>query len=128
MSAFLCSSTHVSRIVNAAKQAGVPMLDDETPEVMFDLLVAENRRSLLARYGDDDRDVPMTYEPTATAADPVAVVKLLHSYSYQSCEHDGWDTCAVREWIDGLELRLRLPSQAGRLRDLPEYDRAPWAP
>lgn len=50
--------------------------------------------------------------------DPVVTLKSIACYSYQSCEHDGWETSRAKELCD----RLR----DGAISALPGYEQAPW--
>ena len=125
MSAFLCSSEHISRIVNAAgprELMSSPIDGLSDAEYTFNALVAENRASLMARYETDDSDVDMRYVPKRPADDfvkAIAIIKLIHSYAYQSCEHDGWEASKAKQWVDSLEHSL--------LHRVPGYEAAEWA-
>ena len=125
MSAFLCSSQHISRIVNAAEPRELmpsPVDGLSDAEYTFNVLVAENRASLMARYQTDDSDVDMRYvakRPADAFVKPIAIIKLIHSYAYQSCEHDGWEGSEAKRWVDKIEHSM--------LYRIPGYEQAEWA-
>lgn len=90
-------------------------------------LAGENLLSLERRYpGQQDREAilamfrPMTLkdEREARALPVLTVIKTIHNYAYQSCEHDGWESSDAKRMMDALERRL--------VRKLPGYDDAPW--
>lgn len=108
MSAWLCSPKHLSILVNAAQtvrpaNGGVSKQMRED----FKMLLTENLKSLRARY-DDGADewhaAAKAYrmDSKATAVKAADVIKLAHSYAYQSNEHDGWETSKAREYIRDL--------------------------
>jgi hypothetical protein len=125
MSAFLCSSEHISRIVNASEPRELMRSPDagmSDAEYTFAVLVAENRASLMARYETDDSDYELEYRrkrPSDDFAKPIAIIKLIQSYSYQSCEHDGWEASEAHRWVASLEH--------GLLMKIPGYEQAEWA-
>jgi hypothetical protein len=130
MSAFLCSADHLSSLVNALRYEDTYCrLDDVvspgkgTPaERGFSMLLEENIKSLRARYGDDDdwtEDARcMHYNPKARANSILEVIKLAHSYEYQSCEHAEWKESQACRFI------RRLISEMTSI--LPGYDNARW--
>jgi hypothetical protein len=135
----MCSEVHLSTLVSAAiyyehgrlqapyiRDAGAPDLSDE--EHTFQVLVAENVKSLVARYGDKElaeggmADTKgYRYTPTALSAvtNGAWILRLISSYAYQSCEHDGWENSFAKEWVEGLKEAV--------ITKLPGYD-AKWAP
>lgn len=48
----------------------------------------------------------------------VEVLKLIHNYVYQSCEHPGWERSNAKAFCEALQGKL--------VRQLPGYDAAPW--
>ena len=52
------------------------------------------------------------------APSPVAVLKLIDCYCYQSCEHPGWHTSEARLFCQALKNVT--------IGTLPGYDDAPW--
>ena len=61
---------------------------------------------------------PYKFAPVGRVLTPVEGIKLVHCYSYQSCEHPGWNTSQGRSYCQQLEASL--------IRNLPGYDSAPW--
>lgn len=113
----------------AAKEA----TDDELSEVGQDLW-NENAASVEGRYPSlkgktlpgEDENTPkddrlfFTFDPSTFYEDlsPAQVIKAVHCYSYQSCEHEGWRTSRAREFCDHLAhiAESRIPG----------YDKAVW--
>jgi hypothetical protein len=50
--------------------------------------------------------------------DPVQVIKAIHCYEYQSCEHPGWKDSQARAFVDALESKA--------VQALPGYEDAAW--
>ena len=144
MSAWIVSQAHFDVLVLAGVQYATPYEDPSTSATVrrghphpADLtaagtdLWAENHRSVNSRY-DQHTEPPSYSAPTAEVIlDPVAVVKAIDCYVYQSCEHPGWtDSCAA-----GYCQRLRatimktLPVADDSDSGLPYptgWDHAPW--
>jgi hypothetical protein len=124
MSAFMCSDLHISSLVNAAAQHELnqPFARRTEPEA-FALLVQENAKSIVARYGKRGVEGMIggshRYIGGTPALSAVAVIKLAHCYDYQSCEHDGWGMSEAKKWIDLLIAAL--------VYEIPGYDKAPWS-
>lgn len=146
MSAFVVSKEHIDYLVHAARMDGYypgcsavdyayGTEDQLNPRTNADAigraLWAENVRSVMHRYPDATPDrVPghcdMDHEsvtmyrcsPLTAPIVPVAVLKALDCYEYQSCEHDGWVTSHAKEFCDDLRGRM--------ISELPGYDDAPW--
>lgn len=102
MSAFMVSKQHIDHMVAAAiKQNLIEPADaDETGRMLWN----ENLKSLKARYpgdGDGERPGPVDFRDrhvteyvfTSPGIDltPGGVAKTVGCYSYQSCEHRGWE-------------------------------------
>lgn len=98
----------------------------------FQILLEANQASLAARYpGDEDyRAAGPEYRahllPIVTAwiqdKQTGHLVGMASGYSYQSCEHDGWETCVAHELIRQVQNWLLKDLEA---RDC-EQDTA-WA-
>ena len=50
--------------------------------------------------------------------DPIAILKAIAGYEYQSCEHPGWKASEARFFCDALRLKM--------IRNLPGYNDAAW--
>jgi hypothetical protein len=46
------------------------------------------------------------------------LLNALHAYTYQSCEHNGWETSQAKAFCDALRDRL--------ISTLPGYNDGPW--
>jgi hypothetical protein len=93
---------------------------------VFELLRAENFRSLRARYpGHDDGRAGGMWHPedeTAVAAVPaqrleaVTIIKACHGFRYQACES--------HEWGESLAAAIVEAIEAAAVHRLPGYDRS----
>lgn len=81
-------------------------------------LLAENRRSINHRYDEDEWEEPYVFAEITGRLDPVAILKAIDCYCYQSCEHDGWKASESRAFCDALRKRV--------IGWLDGYDDAPW--
>jgi len=129
MSAFLVSSNHIDVLVHARRVLRHKTFGriggDTTDTELGQMLWRENMLSLAARVPTDasvDEVALATYSATAYPPGRFSIVELLkaiHCYEYQSCEHDGWDTSEARAYCRAVEREL--------LGLLPGYESAPWA-
>lgn len=121
MSAFMCSDDHL-RILALAAEGG----DLARARCALVELYQENCRSLQARYRDpfdpEDKGPSLTEQDAERIQrlrlSPVAILKLVQCYRYQSCEHDGWSSSKARDLCD------HAMSQA--CTELPGYSDAAW--
>lgn len=114
MSAWVVSRAHIDALVLAGVQFGV--LDRPTPGSLTDLgagLWAENVRSVKHLYDEDDQPEPYTVAIAEVVLDPVAVVKLVDCYVYQSCEHPGWAGSAAAGYCRRLRATVMGVLQHG---------------
>lgn len=134
MSAYVVSKQHIDAIVTG----GLPrrgesgwirwsdpvevgrthILNQDTVDRAGALLWQEIRISVNHRYHDGD-EIDVIYSFRRLWQSPVAVLKLIESYEYQSCEHPSWDESQAKRLCD--QLRKQVVSK------LPGYDEAPWA-
>jgi hypothetical protein len=143
MSAFLCSAKHLSALVNATRLAKMQpseierylpvaakatLYEVQTPqEALFGELLDTNLQSIAERYPDatkiedwhDGGESSFIYDSRVNAPSIAAAIKLAHCYSYQSCEHEGWNDSAAKRYVDELVGDL--------IRQLPGYNEAEWA-
>jgi hypothetical protein len=120
MSAWLCSENHINLLAAFA----------DNPPATFKLLVAENIRSLEARYPARDfleewkqEAATYKYQPTQRSTDQTLVVKCCDCFDYQSCETDDWDVTEAFGFIKAV--RRAAIARGGRAKG-PDYDAKPW--
>lgn len=108
-------------------------LDARSADKVGRMLWQENLNSIHYRYPDTveggNHPGPMDFSPTEVEAytyshfgarrwSPVAVLKAIDCYEYQSCEHPEWETSEAKRFCDALRLHL--------IHRLPGYEDAPW--
>ena len=142
MSAYVVNRLHVDLLVRLILDgpAGVPVDPSAawylrthvmgTADELGAALIREDVESVAYRYGEApeagtlpgpvDRYYlrPYRYERPPHRLTVPEALKAINGYEYQSCEHPGWRTSAVRALCD--ELRARLIAR------VPGYDAAPW--
>lgn len=82
------------------------------------MLLAENAKSVNHRYDEDEWENPYVFKELVGHPNPVAVLKAIDGYTYQSCEHPEWESSEAKRFCDSLA------GQASRR--LPGYEDAPW--
>ena len=80
------------------------------------MLLAENVRSVNARYNEDN--IEPIYKHSDVYTSPVVTIKSIHCYEYQSCEHEEWEASPAFAFCQQLRASIET--------DLPGYDDAPW--
>lgn len=138
MSAYVVDTAHIDYLVQAAiayGQGGYMYIRGERTEyhnadMLGAVLLQENIASVMHRYPDcavDDLPGPI---PTQTVEGytyregglpqitPVAVLKAISGYEYQSCEHPDWTSSAAYEFCQQL--------RAAAINKLPGYHDAAW--
>lgn len=83
MSAWIVSKKHIDVLVAALVEEQVIKLADadETGRILW----RENHKSVNARYAEKTRAPAYTFEHESTSN--VVVLKSIHCYEYQTCEH-----------------------------------------
>lgn len=141
MSAYVVDKTHIRYLIHAALHPSLEIFhtdkfrwfhnewhDISDPSKLGQMLWDENVKSVRYRYGED-RDLPgpvdqnFTYGrhkafPSSLEVKHIEVIKACNCYSYQSCEHDEWETSEAKAFIDALVIRV--------LYTLPGYEEAKW--
>jgi hypothetical protein len=139
MSAWLVENGHIDVLVNAL--AAHDLLDGRAPGDLGQLLWTENNRSINYRYSERKRNPRYVLHTTEAPLHPVAVLKAIGCYEYQSCERPDWDRSRAYKLVTRLrtaileahpELAKEVPSrwyedrtEAAYLTH-PVYDSAPW--
>ena len=148
MSAWIVSKAHIDALVSAAMTSGNPMswyydnpsrrgeityTDTVKASEVGMMLWGENLASINARYPDtiDDPTAcpgPCDFDGSASVPayqftrtqqmTPVQIIKAIHCYEYQSCEHEGWKTSEAHAFCEALTDKMT--------NALPGYDDAPW--
>lgn len=138
MSAWIVARAHIDVLVLAGVQFHIPYDEDQYavpgPARLSAAgadLWAENHRSVGYRY--DETTDPDAYPPpiAEVVLDPVAVVKAVDCFVYQSCEHPGWETSRAADYCTRLRAAalagLPVTVRGGGDRSYPAgYDDAPW--
>lgn len=82
------------------------------------MLLAENQHSVNHRYRRDEIEFPYSFVLDSRPVDPLRILKAVDCYTYQSCEHPGWESSESRAFSDTLtHLAIRC---------LPGYKEAAW--
>ena len=81
-------------------------------------LLAENRRSVNHRYDEDEIEAPYVFTQIHGTFNPVAILKAVSCYEYQSCEHPGWAASEAYDFCQALRARM--------IRQLAGYRDAAW--
>ena len=135
MSAWIVSKQHIDALAYWLDRMGIA----HDKQKMGELLWSENHKSIRARYGDYNHKGKfvkrpkyhyMIPQPRVTESyyddfDPQnldQIQALVHCYTYQSCEHDGWEKSRAKRLMDRLEAQLVM-SGADWKR---EGTKAPW--
>lgn len=116
MSAWIVSKKHIDLLVTAAQSAKYMRVED--PTALGTLLWAENHKSVNARYSEESVTPPYRFARFPGKVDPIVVLKSIHCYQYQACEHDGWKESEACKLMTELEGEM--------ISALPGYDAAPW--
>jgi hypothetical protein len=127
MSAFLVSKKHIDALVYARglNQHRGGRIDELPDNDLGRMLWRENMASLLTKYNtpiDEAELESYHYNPVGVGArfgqDKIGLIKAIHCYQYQACEHDGWTGSKAALYCEALEQVL--------VRRLPGYDEAGW--
>lgn len=120
MSAWIVSKEHIDALVTGLVRSGIAAPTGLSPDQLGQALWAENHASVNARYGEED-SAP-AYVHAVLDLPPAVLLKQVHCYDYQSCEHGGWETSPANAWITTLDgLLSRVTSDTS-----PAYRDAPW--
>ena len=135
MSAWIVSKNHIDALVQALAEGEIVV--NIYPTEIGRTLWKENLLSIWARYPDTEKtddNYPGPYGFRAIDTETYvytrpaerlsygSLLKQAHCYSYQTCEHDGWETSQAKKWIDTLRRGLERGGHA----DGSEYAAAPW--
>jgi hypothetical protein len=122
MSAFLVSRRHIDHLVAGSRISVARLQHQGIPEARDArgaMLWRENALSVAYRYEEEPFDTSGYSFRWPRPLSAVALLKALHCYVYQSCEHPGWERSAARRYCDLLERHV--------VRTLPGYQNAAWS-
>lgn len=129
MSAWIVAPAHVDALVAAAMPRGGERLSyrhdgrwryvehadaDRVGQVLWD----ECHRSVNYRYEEAEPTPAYRHRIPGAALSHVALIKAVHCYRYQSCEHPEWEQSEAAAIVEALEQHL--------VHRLPGYEDAPW--
>lgn len=130
MSAFIVDNAHINAILNASAprfagdgatyrwQGKVHYFGGDSQRI-GQVLTDENYRSVNYRY--QEQTEPRRFQRVmlkGKALSPIEIVKLCHSYSYQSCEAPDWKETEAHAIVGALRERS--------IRQIEGYEEAPW--
>jgi hypothetical protein len=135
MSAYIVHEKHILALVRAATQGRdrtfrwfhndrwheLERFDNDRATEVGQMLWDANARSVDTRYGTDDGLLPYTHNPSPHYAhiEPVAALKAIDGYEYQSCEVSDWEETEAYAFVNTLRRKM--------IHALPGYDDANWA-
>jgi hypothetical protein len=144
MSSWVVENGHIDVLVAGLFEYGVIPADSDA-KAWGQLLLAVNKRSFSYNYeGRYDHEVTEDYilglGTTESPLHPVALLKAVNCYTYQSCEHSGWRDSKTFQTCEQLiaavharypALGVMVPSKHGdgltfAHYNHPVYDIAPW--
>lgn len=126
MSAWILSPRHINEIVAGAIR--LELIDKADAQRVGRMLTNANKRSIRARYGEDDegaaRVEPFWFRgiPREPISD-VSLFKQVRCYDYQTCEFDGYETSSAGRFMAKME---RVLAKRGVTHESPGYNEAPW--
>jgi hypothetical protein len=132
MSAWIVSKNHIDALVTWAidnnlivKHNGWSYRISDNPDRVGLELWAENHRSVNYRY-DEETAVP-DYVFKENKQDGLVIFKNIQCYDYQTCECDNYRETFSSAFVNAtLEILSGLGYTYDKVRDLKEYDAAPW--
>lgn len=139
MSAWVVSKGHIDVLVNACAEYGILRGD---PRTLGQDLWRENVRSVNCRYGERTRAAGYQSVTTEAPLHPLAVLKAISCYQYQTCERPDWPKSGAFRVTEALRAAILdrhpayaelVPSRYGTgyadtfaYTQLPLYDAMPW--
>jgi Large polyvalent protein associated domain 29 len=130
MSAFIVSRKTIDHLVTAMHTY---VCQSDHPTLRGQTLWNENIASVAHLYNDDDpANLPgpigetfaYAYTQPRRTLTPLEVYGLVSCYTYQSCEHPGWESSLACAYMRDLEaaIEFTLGKTRDQIRDLPDYD------
>lgn len=135
MSAWIVSKQHIDALAYWLDRMGIA----HDKQKMGEMLWSENHKSIRARYGDYDYKGKFVKRPKYRYSIPSAMPQrppydnfdpnnldqiqaLVHCYTYQSCEHEGWEKSRAKRLMDMLDQVLDMAGADWKR----EGTKAPW--
>ena len=146
MSAYIVDREHIEYLITAAMSNAIngfqsemhwwhngeshslPKRGRDRAQEVGQMLWNENIASVSHRYPRDtvgkwpgpvdENYIFEHHEHHYVSINAVDVLKAIRCYTYQSCEHDGWETSEAKAFTDSLTSRA--------ISSLPGYDDAEW--
>lgn len=136
MSAWIVSNDHIDVLVNALAASGT-LPPDTDWRALGQELWHENHLSVNYRYDENTPTPTYVLRTSEAPLHPVAVLKAIGCFDYQSCEHEGWEDSRACQLLTALRTSLiestglagdEDQEAAGRTRywNHPVYNAAPW--
>ena len=127
MSAFTVSKEHIDSMVYALDLDG-KMRDQETRNIIGQILWDENYKSVNARYSGKDEAPKYVFTTPEKPYSLYEAYKNCRCYNYQSCESENYNTthaCVINEVImTTIERCLEMTKE--EIQKMPEYEKADW--
>ena len=126
MSAFLVNDRHSDALltwaINTPDYGAPRKLDGMTvydqPDLLGQILVDANYRSLSARYGDNDQPHEYKFRRYPRTLSPVEVIKACDCLIYQCCEFEEWPTTKAYRMVQDM--------REGAINSLDGMNNAAW--
>ena len=126
MSAFLVNDKHIDALltwaINTPDYGAPRKLDGMTvydqPDLLGQILVDANYRSLSARYGDNDQPHEYKFRRYPRTLSPVEVIKACDCLIYQCCEFEEWPTTKAYRMVQDM--------REGAINSLDGMNNAAW--
>lgn len=127
MSAFVVSDRHIDAllywVINTPRYDAPQVLDGMTvydqPDLVGQLLVDANERSVSTRYDDEITSHEYKYRQFDRVLSPVEVIKACDCLAYQCCEFSDWKNTKA--------FRILNAIRESAINTLPEYKTSTWS-
>lgn len=125
MSAFIVNNYHIDVLVNYAVFNRLYYCHNDkvvhcekNPDVIGQVLLAENYRSVNHRYEENDTAPSYKFRVLSKSFSAIQIIKACNCLEYQSCEHD--------EWKDSEAYKIVNSIREHAIINLKEYEDAQW--
>jgi len=130
MSSFIVTAAHINAIVTAATKTSdgrgvsyyfkgdTTYINAETAEFIARTLYIENVRSVNYRYNERTRFNGFAFELDTVKRSPIAIIKLVNSLEYQSCERPDFAKSEAKAILTAISTAM--------VRQIDGYNGAAW--